>query len=60
MVNNAKEKVKKTFYIDEDLVQQIRIKSAVDNSSDTSTVNFILGEYFKAQGNKYSFPQIKK
>lgn len=52
-------KVKKTFYIDDDLVMKIRIKSAIEDTSDTNTVNSILGEYFTQQGNKYSFPQTK-
>ena len=59
-MKKAETKVKKTFYIDNDLVMKIRIKSAVDDASDTHTVNSILGEYFKEQGEKYSFPQTKK
>lgn len=58
-MKKAETKVKKTFYIDEDLAKKIRIKSAFDDSSDTATVNSILGEYFMQEGNKYSFPQTK-
>lgn len=60
MKEQKTEKVKKTFYIDDEIAMKIRIKSAVENTSDTNTVNSILGEYFSGQGKKYSFPQTKK
>lgn len=57
---STNEKIKKTFYIDSELVKLIKIKSAIDENTETHTVNFIVGEYFKESQNKYSFPRKEK
>lgn len=49
-----KETIKKTLYIDSELVKKIKIKSAVDETTETNVVNEILENYFKKDGQKYS------
>lgn len=56
----SNEKVKKTFYIDSELVKLIKIKSALDENTETDTMNFILSDYFSEHKNEYSFSQKKK
>ena len=50
-------KTKKTFYINAELVKKIKIKSAVDENTETETVQKILTEYFSVEGQEY---KIKK
>lgn len=47
-------RVKKTFYVDAELVKKIKIKSAVDEATETETVNHILENYFNAEGKGYT------
>ena len=51
------ERAKKTFYINPEFVKKIKIKSAVDEKTETETVNEILNEYFSVEGQEY---KIKK
>ena len=60
LMTNKVEKIKKTFYINSDLVKFIKIKSALDESTETDTINFILGDYFNEHQKEYSFSQKKK
>lgn len=53
-------KTKKTFYIESDLVTLVKIKSAIDGTTETDAVNFILSEYFNGSGEKYSFLRKEK
>lgn len=45
--------VKKTFYVDADLVKRIKIKSAVDSESESQVVDEILRDYFSQKGQEY-------
>ena len=47
-------RVKKTFYVDAELVKKIKIKSAVDETTETETINHILENYFNAEGKGYT------
>lgn len=53
-------RIKKTFYVDSELVKLIKIKSAMDENTETDTMNFILSDYFSKHKNEYSFSQKKK
>lgn len=54
------QRTKKTFYINSDLVKLIKIKSALDETTETDAINFILRDYFSEHKNEYSFSQKKK
>lgn len=60
IMTNKVEKIKKTFYVNSDIVKFIKIKSALDESTETDTINFILGDYFNEHQNKYSFLRKEK
>ena len=49
------EKTKKTYYIDSELVKKVKIKSALDETTETEVINIILKDYFKEKGDKYIF-----
>lgn len=60
MHGTTTEKTKKTFYIHSELVKLIKIKSAIDVTTETDVVNSILGDYFNEHQNKYSFLRKEK
>ena len=47
-------RVKKTFYVSNELVKRIKIKSAVDETTETEVVNKILESYFNEEGKGYA------
>lgn len=47
-------RVKKTFYVDAELVKKIKIKSAVDETTESETINNILEYYFNQEGKDYT------
>lgn len=47
-------RVKKTFYVDAGLVKKIKIKSAVDETTESETINHILEDYFNQEGKSYT------
>lgn len=53
-------KIKKTFYLDPHLVKLIKIKSAIDETSETHSINSILSDYFNGRTKEYSFLQKEK
>lgn len=59
-MSSEMKKIKKTFYIESNHVKNIKIKSALDETTETDTLNFILSNYFKEHNTEYSFPQKKK
>ena len=52
-------KIKKTFYVESELVKRIKIKSAVDEVSETETINTILKYYFNQDGKGYALKKEK-
>lgn len=53
-------RVKKTFYVYSGLVKKIKIKSAVDEASETETINNILEYYFNQEGKDYTLKKESK
>lgn len=49
------EKIKKTYYIENDLIKQVKIKAAIEETTETDTINSIVKEYFKTNKNKELF-----
>lgn len=47
-------RIKKTFYVESEFVKRIKIKSAVDEVSETETINTILEYYFNQEGKGYA------
>lgn len=54
-MTNKTDKIKKTYYIENDIVKKIKIKSALEEATETETINIILKEYFSKKGDKYLF-----
>ena len=52
-------RIKKTFYVESELVKKIKIKSAVDEVSETETINAILKYYFNQDGKGYALKKEK-
>ena len=52
-------RIKKTFYVESELVKRIKIKSAVDEVSETETINTILEYYFNQDGKGYALKKEK-
>lgn len=50
-MNNNNKTVKKTVYINEDLVKKIKLESVLEDSNFTKTLNKILESYFKEKTN---------
>lgn len=48
------EKIKKTYYIDSDIVKKLKIKAVVENKTETEVANEILKEYMEKEGDKYT------
>lgn len=53
-------RIKKTFYVESELVKRIKIKSAVDEASETETINTILEYYFNQEGKGYALKKESK
>lgn len=53
-------RVKKTFYVSSELVKRIKIKSAVDETTETETINHILKSYFNDEGKGYTLKKEMK
>ena len=53
-------RVKKTFYVSNELVKRIKIKSAVDETTETETINKILESYFNEDGKDYTLKKEMK
>ena len=43
--------IKKTVYIDKDLIKKLKLKAVMDDSTESKTLNKILAEYFNVKGN---------
>ena len=43
--------VKKTMYVEKELIKQLKLKAIVEESNESETLNKILSEYFKASKN---------
>ena len=57
----TKEKrVKKTIYVNENLIKRIKIKSAVDGETESNTINSILESYFSKEGQRYIVKGVPK
>lgn len=48
------EKIKKTYYIDSDIVKKLKIKAVVENKTETEVANEILKEYMSKKGDSYT------
>ena len=53
-------RVKKTFYVSNELVKRIKIKSAVDETTETEIINKILESYFNEEGKDYTLKKEMK
>lgn len=50
-MKEQKQIIKKTMYIQKNLIKELKLKAIIEESSESETLNKILSEYFKAKGN---------